>query len=350
MRWLRLARHLQPWLLGSALVASIVAPSVARADPASDAKDLFAQGRDLRARGDCANAVGLFRKASELYPAGLGSLRNLAECEEQLGHFASARRSWLDLKRALVTEDERKYDGWSQDADQAAARLAPKIARLTVDVNVVGPDGAAADPHAVDVTLDGEPLALTLLGTPLERDPGRHVVRAAGARVSEPQQKVLDLAAGDTARVALRVIVAPAKTDPDDVVPAVSPAQPAPAAAPPHDDAAESARTTRRTIGWVTAGVGGALLVGAAASLVVRQNALSQVQGSCPGYQNCPTSLGSAESQGQTASVLFDVLGPVGLVAAGVGLTLIFTTRPASPSAGLVVTPGLGGASATWSF
>jgi hypothetical protein len=354
IRCLRIARRLQPCVVGSALVACLGVPSVARADAASDAKDLFAQGRDLRARGNCADAVGFFRKASELYPAGLGSLRNLAECEEQLGHFASSRRSWLDLKRALITEDAHKYEGWSQDADQAAARLAPKIAKLTIDVNAVGPDGSAADPKAVDVTLDGEPLALTLLGTPLERDPGRHVVRAGGARVHEPQQKALDLAAGDMARVALRVVVTPAKTDPNDVVPAASGTG---SAAPPpasQDDDAEQARNKRRTIGWVAVGGGAALLVGAGVSLVVRQNALNQVDNQCPQQKNCPPSLrpslSSTQSQGQTASVLFDVLGPLGVIAAGVGAVLVITSKPASATTGLVITPGLGGASATWSF
>src|SRR5277367_6189891 len=119
---LPIPRRLPPCLLGTVMVATLLAPRAALADPASDAKDLFAQGRDLRARGNCADAVTLFRKASDLYPSGLGSLRNLAECEEQLGHFASSRRAWLDLKRSLITEDAHKYEGWSQDADQAAAR------------------------------------------------------------------------------------------------------------------------------------------------------------------------------------------------------------------------------------
>ena len=94
-------------------------PRVARADAVSDAKDLFTRGRELRTQGDCRNAVGVFRKAYELYPEGLGSLRNLAECEESLGHFASSRRAWLDLSRALLTFPDRKYDGWDKDATDA---------------------------------------------------------------------------------------------------------------------------------------------------------------------------------------------------------------------------------------
>ena len=50
------------------------------------------------------------------------------------------------------------------------------------------------------MTLDGEKLAPALVGTPLERDPGRHVVRVAGERVAQPLERAVDLASGDTKR------------------------------------------------------------------------------------------------------------------------------------------------------
>jgi hypothetical protein len=119
--------------LTAAALAAALMPSIARADAASDAKDLFSRGRDLRSGGDCQGALVVFRKAYEIYPAGLGSLRNIAECEESLGHFATARRAWQELKRALPMHSESKYEGWSEDAEQGAARVAPKVATLTVD-------------------------------------------------------------------------------------------------------------------------------------------------------------------------------------------------------------------------
>jgi hypothetical protein len=335
---------------GIVAIASLLLPAVATADPASDAKDLFSQGRERRAQGDCASAAPLFRKASELYPAGLGSLRNLAECEEQLGHFASSRRAWLDLKRALITEDAKKYEGWTQDADAAAARLEPKLARLTIDVNAVGPDGGTVDTKPIEVTLDGEPLATALLDTALERDPGRHVTRAGGARVHDPQQKAIDLVAGDSKRVALRVVVTPEHPDPNDVVPAAAPA--GTSASTPTDashDAPASRRSSRRTLGWVAIGTGGVLLAGAAVSLAVRQSAIADVNGQCPNDTGCRPSLQSTASRGQTASVLFDVLGPLGLVGVGAGVALILTA-PNDDATAIVVRPGLGGASVAWSF
>ncbi|HEY8039777.1 MAG TPA: hypothetical protein VIF15_08295 [Polyangiaceae bacterium] len=333
-------------LVGTALASSL-ATSVARADPVADAKDLFTRGRELRAQGDCTNAAGFFRKAYELYPAALGSLRNLAECEESLGHFASARRAWVDLKRALLTSADTKYEGWAQDAETAAARLAPKLATLTIDVNVVRPGGEAAPAAGVQVSLDGEKLQPSLVGTPLDRDPGRHVVRVTGARVQAEQQQTVDLTAGDAKRIALRVVVsAPEKGSAEET--------PGPGAVPPSippEDEQDRGRAAKRTAAWIGIGVGGAALVGAGISLGIRQSALDQVNASCASHQGCDPALQDATSRGQTASTLVTVLGIVGVVGLTSGIVLLATSSGhGQQTTSLVVTPTLGGASATWRF
>jgi len=329
-------------------------PCVAHADPVSDAKDLFTRGRELRAHGDCAGAVPMFRKAIDLYPAGLGSVRNLAECEEQLGHYASSRRAWLDLKRALLTTDDKKYEGWSQDAEAASTRLAPKLATLTVDVSYATPDGQAALSKGVTVTLDGESLPSELVGTPLERDPGRHVVRVAGDRVQELQQKAVDLVAGDNKHVALRVVVKPASTLP----PAAQPSNDmAPAPTPGEGPVEENTGSARKTVAWIAIGVGAASLVGAGVSLGVRQSALSDATSLCnnnSSLSGCPSAnhdnIQSDESRGQTASTLVTVLGIVGVVGLTGGIVLLATGHGHSQQSRLIITPTIGGASAAWSF
>jgi hypothetical protein len=329
-----------------AAMACVLVPGVAHADPVSDAKDLFTRGRELRTQGDCANAVGAFRKAYELYPEGLGSLRNLAECEESLGHFASSRRAWLDLSRALVTFPDKKYDGWDKDAADAASRLAPKLATLTIDLNVVGPGGEGEPARGVDVTLDGEKLAPSLVGTPLERDPGVHVVRVTGERVQGPAERAVQLASGEVKRVALRVVVTPDKP----AEPEVPVTTPLPVTPPqPRDDDAERARATKRTLGWAAIGVGAAGLVGAGISLGLRQSAYGTLQNKCPLHVGCDLSLQSTVNEGHAASTAFDVLGILGLVGAGAGLALLATSGHPQ-QARLVVTPTLGGASAAWTF
>ena len=342
---------------GAAAASTLAAASEARADPMADAKDLFTRGRELRTHGDCASAVTMFRKAYDLYPAALGSLRNLAECQESLGRYASARRAWVDLKRALLTNVDRKYEGWDRDAEQAAGRLAPMLATLAIDVVAVTPRGEAASPDAIEVTLDGEKLAPAQMGTPLERDPGRHVVRIAGERVAQPQERALDLAAGNAERLSFRVVVRDRAEQPAALPPASTPG-PSPGAertgtAAPglHDAKRETGSDGRRTWGWIALGVGAAGVAGAGISLAVRQAALADLNGGCETHQNCPPSLASTVSRGQTASTLvsvFAILGGVGLAG---GIVLLATSGGhSSAGASLIVVPGGGGVGAAGSF
>jgi hypothetical protein len=291
----------------------------ALADPTADAKDLFARGRDLRQQGDCAGAIPTFRKAYALYPAGLGSLRNIAECEEGLGQFASARRAWLDLKRALVGSEDRKYAGWSTDAEEAAARLAPKVATLIVVVEGV------AEPQ---VSVDGELLVPRLLSTPLERDPGRYDVRAAAGHGRGVVEEVVELAPGATRRVTLRPPVVVALTSTPTSI-----ADPTAAAAP----TATRARPYS-TAGWLLVGAGATSLVGAGISLAIRQYAMSDLDDACPSHTGCSPSLQSTVDRGHTAGVLFVVLGGAGVAGVAGGLALVLTSRP-SGSATLSVSP-----------
>jgi hypothetical protein len=336
--------------------AALTAAGMAGADPMADAKDLFTRGRELRTHGDCANAATMFRKAYDLYPAALGSLRNLAECQEALGRYASARRAWVDLKRALLTNADRKYEGWDKDAEVAAVRLEPLLSTLTIDVVAVTPRGETASMDAVEVTLDGERLAPAQVGTALERDPGRHVVRVEGERVS-PQERALDLASGNAERLSFRVVVR------DRVAPAMLPPVNAPATPPGADRAnvppgagmrlapRETGGDSKRTWGWLATGVGAASLVGAGVSLAVRQAALSDLDGKCLSHQACDPTLAPTVSRGQTASTLVSVLGIVGGVGLAGGIVLLATSGGhSSAAASFLVMPGGGGVGAAGSF
>ena len=116
---------------GSALALIFLANAAAWAGE-EDARTLFAKGRQLRADGRCEEAIIEFRRALEVWPEGLGSLRNIAECEEQLGKYAAARRDWWDLRRAVLLSNEAKYEGWDRQAQEAHTRLATKGARVFI--------------------------------------------------------------------------------------------------------------------------------------------------------------------------------------------------------------------------
>jgi hypothetical protein len=327
-------------LLGMVLFAAAVAgttPSTARADDAAGAKELFEHGRDLRGRGDCAGALPLFQKAYALYPPGLGSLRNIAVCQEALGQFASARDSWLELKRALAGTTDSKYAGWNEDVEHAIAKLSPRVARLTTDVVVVTSSGGPATTDGIDVSVDGVALAKDRVGVAVDHDPGTYVVRASGPGLAAPDQQTAVLAPGDSAHVSLHVTL---KAEAVAAAPGEAPAEAidAPVESPGH-------ASPLRTAGWVTLGVGVAGLAGAAVSLVVRQTALSDLKHSCPQYSESPcapssrTAVLSDIDRGKAASTAFTVLGAVGVVGAAVGVTLVTASLLHHSPTALVLTP-----------
>jgi len=312
------------------MLAVSLLSSVAQAAPEDDAKDLFARGRELRAKGDCGSAVSLFAKAYELYPKGLGSLRNLAECQEQLGRPASARRAWLDLSRALLTTTDPKYAGWSDDAHAADARLAPKVARLTVQVH-------STTSVPLRVFVNGELLDPKLIDVALERDPATYLVRVEGGR--EPMEKSVTIGSGEARTVTFDIAVAPA----------VAEKAPAP-------KTAEAPASSLRTYGIVALAVGGGAAAAASISFVVRQNALGDLRDTCPSYESkpCPESARSIVDRGSTASTLVTVFSAMAVVGIGTGVTLLLMGPSDSPKASVALAPwagpSVGGASLQGSF
>ena len=294
----------------------MLASTLARADAEGDAKDLFTKGRELRAAGDCKGAVVSFRKAVAVYPQGLGSVRNLAECEEQLGHPAGARRAWLDIKRALTANPQRdRYDGWLHDAEVAAERLAGRVGRITIEVVVHGQEGSGPAPT---VTLADEVLAPALLATPLERDPGTYTARIVVPGTAPVEQRAT-LAAGESKTVRLELTL-PRRSPP-------------PRAPPPATES--SGGGTLAALGFVTVGISAASFVGAGVSGLVRGAALSDLESAGPHYATGPgdRSGESTANRGDTASTLVTVFLVGGIATAVVGTTLLVISAVRGKSA-----------------
>ncbi|AUX38665.1 hypothetical protein SOCE26_000430 [Sorangium cellulosum] len=323
-------RHLLA-LAGAALLAAAPAPARA-AGAEEDAKTLFARGRELRSAGQCEPAILAFRRALEVYPEGLGALRNIAECEEALGLYASARRDWWDLRRAALQSTEAKYAGWSEDAESRFRALSDKVATLKLEVR-----GAERTPN-VRVALDGKPIDPRLLGVELERDLGLHTVELFYGGAAPITERV-DLTPGAHRVVTLTVPAPPGPRAAQDV-------------APP---AGSSSPSGYRVAGYVALGVGGAGAIATVVAAAVRASALSAVEDGCTragGTYVCPPELADDYRTGSTASTLASVFAGVGLVGIGAGVTLLLlspsgqappATGNKQPTAELSLSPSPGG-------
>jgi hypothetical protein len=268
-----------------------------------ESRSLFAEARTLRQQGKCTEAIVLFRKAYETYPDGLGALRNVAECETELGKLASARRDWSDLKIAVLRSTSPKYEGWEKDAADAYAALDARVARIRIEL-----DGERTP--GLRLKVNGQPFDLRLVGVELEEDQGPLVVEAL-VEGSAPKKRVLDVK--EAMRETIRIEVPPPHSP--TTSPSSAPSGSAQVEPPPPPS---SSRTGMRVAGGVSVGVGAAGLAGMLASIGVRQSALSAVDAVCPSRKHCPASVSGDVSRGKTASTLVDVFA----VTAGVGTAL----------------------------
>jgi len=273
----------------------------------SDSQSFFAQGRTLRAAGNCKDAITAFERALELFPQGLGALRNIAECEEKIGQYASARNSYWSLRRAVLQSNDPKYDGWEKFAEEGYNRLGARVAKLTVIVEGASPDAT------VHVTIDGKPLDPRLWGTALERDLGAHEVKAAYGG-AEPIVERRTLVAGSDERV--KLLIPRTATAPSASATATAVA----AGGFPYKAAAIT--------GFV---VGAAGAIGMGISIGIHAGALAAVDRTCPTHSNCPDSLRADRDRGATAASLVNVLAITAAVGAGAGLTF-FLLAPSSRS------------------
>jgi hypothetical protein len=253
-------------------------PSSAIAQPNETVgEQLFREGRELLGAGKVAEACAKFEQSYDLEKA-LGSLLNLANCEEQRKRFKVALGRWREAAKSADTQKNRLY------ALGRASELEQKMPKVLLRIGA----GAAG----AEVTLDGERAAL---GEKIAVDPGKHVIVATRARPAGPpsvERRELELAEGQALEVELfRGSAAPTR---ERVVDSVDWSLP----------------------GWISLGVGGAgAVVFAATAGVV--------------YEKCHGELGGKsfvcqEDDGTPAEKPTGLLvaNLVGAIAGGLGLGL----------------------------
>jgi hypothetical protein len=172
-------------------------------DPAA-AEVLFQEGRRLMKAGRLQDAVDKLAESLRLDPA-VGTLANLAGCQEELGRTASAWQHWRQAADQMSSRDPRRKQALAR-----AAQLEKVLPRLQIEV----PPESVVD---ISVDRDGVTLGQASFGLPLAVDPGHHVVRV-WAPEREPRRWDVIVAAGET-RV-LAVEPGPALAPPVPAAPA----------------------------------------------------------------------------------------------------------------------------------
>ncbi|HEU5075007.1 MAG TPA: hypothetical protein VFU02_12545 [Polyangiaceae bacterium] len=157
------------------------------------AEALFESGHEAMSKGDYDTACARFAESNRLDPA-VGSLLNLAACEEKRGRLAT---SWQLFKR--VMSDLPPGDDRYPIAQRRASALRPRVPHVTLKL-------ASDAPKQTTVKYGAVVLGHASFDVPLPFDPGEHRLlvgapereaRAYTVVVSEGETKVLTVGPGD---------------------------------------------------------------------------------------------------------------------------------------------------------
>jgi len=308
------------------VLMSASGPARADGDNKDLATELFAKGNKLLEAGKCDQATigdratceearDNFQKAYEIYPQGLGALRNLAYVERGLGRYASAARRFRELQQKAPNDPNPKRHVWAEYATKELEVIEPLIPHLTVKA----PDDA---PAGLAITVDGKPLPQPAWGTSVEIDPGPHKVHAEGAGVT-PFDESVTLAKKENKTVAVvftKAVVTP---------PPIEQPKPAPS----------------RTVPLIVAGAGAVTMI---VGLGFGYAAISGKKDACGSGKLCePEGLDDARSYAVTSNVLTGV-GAALLI--GGGAWYFLTPNSAQNKTGVNVVPFAGGAALVGRF
>ena len=285
--------------------------ALAQGRDATTAEALFNEGRDAAKAGDFPRACAKFRESNRVDPAP-GTVFNLADCEEKLGHVATAWTLFREVTQRVPASDERHGI-----ATERAKALEPKLPKLTVSLAPGSPAGAR-------VLRDGVELGAAALETALPVDPGPHtlVVEAPGHQKATRQ---ISLREGQTERVVLGV-------------------GPRSRTGGGAHGTAPSPTSSKRTWGWVLSGVGAAgLSVGTITGLMVLGEK-RRVDDNCDPDKRCNQTGMDAVDTGRTLGTVSGASFIVGGLALAGGVYLLVSGDPKKPETALQLGPGWVGA------
>ena len=285
-------------------------------EPSSTADRMFQEGRTALAEENYELARSHFERSYKIDPA-LGTLLNLAVCEEKLGKLRAALGHLQEALDKAEQGDQRR-----PLIAQRLARLESRVPRLTIRPS------RPLDP-GVRLSLDANPLAAADIGKTLRLDPGTHVLDCAGPR-GERCTTVFKLEEGQDA-VQVPTVSTPTPMPPSDPPsssrisemprgPEKAPASKAPAGA------------ERRSFAYAAGGFG---LASIAVGLIAGASVLHQkgvVAAHCDERECDDEGLAAAE-KGKTMSAVSTLATGIGVVIMGASVYVLVTAPSAKGSA-----------------
>ena len=267
-----------------------VAPKDADESTRNAARRIAEEGLSLFEKGQWAEALDRFERAGAAVKAPTMTLM-AARSLEKLGRLVEAsERYHATAAMQLDADASAAFRKAQEDATKERAALLPRIPSLVID--------AGAAPAEAAVTLDGKPIAASLLGSPIPVDPGAHtVILTRGEKALTERFTVKE---GETKRLAFAA------------------SEPAGAASP------------LRTVGWISLAAGGAGLVGAAVAGGMLLSTKAQLDGAgCKEGQCPPQTAGDVATYNDLRPVTTGLLTAGAVLAVAGGLAIL--VAPSSP-------------------
>ncbi len=290
--------------------ASSAAGASSRPEPSAEqlsvARQKFQQALALQTGGNWARALGLLKEVAEIKATPQVRF-NMALCEENLGELVAALG---DYELAALDAHAAKVDHVEAEAIDRLEKLKARIPKLLIV--------KTEDSGQATYTLDGVQLGESALDHEMPVDPGTHVVRLE-SRGRAPVEQEVHVDSGEVATVKFTL---PPREEPTPV---------APRPGPEEDDEAD----TRRTLAYVSGGLGIASLATSGFFFLRRQDAINDLEEQCPTHKNCPSDGKDIADRGRTATTIANVTLGVGAALTATAAVLFFTSgsKPASEEA-----------------
>ncbi len=311
----------------SAVLLAHSAQAQTKSGSSATAEALFKQGRELMSAHKYDAACPKFEASQQREP-GLGTLLNLAECNEKTGHTASA---WAEYRKAIPLARAAGAKARQDLATERAQRLEERLSTLTI--RAAGDDTATAQ---LEVRRDGVAVQRAELGSAIPVDPGEHLIEAS-APDRQPWSWKVEVGP-DAAKVLVEIpqLQPSSIQTPPPAAPIVATTNPV---QPPSDRAASDGSAQRVT----GLALGGAGLVGVGLGTFFGLRAFGKwadVKDACKAFpyecgESAKQDRASASSAGTASTVAFIAGGA--LLAAGAVLYL--TAPSAKPRAAMVLGP-----------